>query len=322
MSLSPAYHLRTNKGVERLLFVELLRKLDGRLRLPIAKYEYVSLGGPYLEDFTLVHGTFGNRRMVSLELRKHVRSRQLINQPHSRISLTLNSTADFVESFRPGRAPLIVWFDFEWPDWKTQIAQSCELLSELPPLSVFKITLSGKTEWLGGHSAEDALVPRAEKLSEMFADYGSFTAGEINSDSICDTLYRILHGAVADAVPDTAKKCVRTLASYRYNDGTPILTVTMVVGAISQIEDVVQKAELRKWPFSDLNWRGPKEIAVPHLSMRERLAVDQMLPDASARTVVRKLKLRLSDDYKQSIEAMANYVQFYRHVPQFLRVAL
>ncbi len=322
MSFSPAYHLRTNKAVERLLFLELLRKLDARLPGGIGKYHYIGLGGPYLEDFNLIGGTFKSKRMVSLEVKKNVQTRQAINQAYCRIELTLNSTTHFVENYTKGRVPLIVWFDYEWPDWKTQIAESCDLLQKLPPMSIFKITLSGKTDWLGVDDPADPLVGRAKKLTEMFGDYGEYTPAQMNADNICDTLYRILRRAVADAVPDTTDQCVRSLASYRYNDGTPILTVAMIIGPIAQVENVIGQAELPDWPFSDLYWHGPKEIAVPHLSVRERLTVDRLLPDASARTVIRKLKLRLGENYQESLKAVDNYVQFYQHVPQFLRVTV
>ncbi len=317
MKLSPAYHLRTNKAVERLLFLELLRKLDGSI--PVAKCKYVSLGGPYLEDFSMVHGAFGNRDMVSLEIKEHVRSRQRINQPHSQIDLTLDSTSDFVEDYQTGRKPLIVWFDYEWPDWKLQISESCELLQKLPQMSIFKITLSGKTDWLGG-DPNDPLPERAKLITEMFSDYGNFTPADINENSVCNTLYKILHKAVADAVPDTAKRAVRTLASYQYNDGTPILTVTMIIGQLAKIDEIANK--LQKWPFADLNWNKPQRIAIPSLSLREKLAVDRLLPNASAKKVVGKLKFQLAEKYTDSVEVIENYIQFYGHVPQFLRVTL
>ncbi|MFZ0826697.1 MAG: O-methyltransferase [Verrucomicrobiia bacterium] len=317
MKLSPAYHLRTNKAVERLLFLGLLRKLDGSI--PVSKYKYVSLGGPYLEDFSLIHAAFGNRDMVSLEVKEHVRSRQRINQPHSQVVLTLDSTTDFVEGYQTGRKPLIVWFDYEWPDWKSQISESCDLLQKLPQMSIFKITLSGKTEWLGG-DPKDPFPERARIVTEMFGDYGNFTANDINEKSVCDTFYKILHAAIAAAVPDTPKRAVRTLASYQYNDGTPILTVTMIIGPIAKIEQIA--TTLKDWPFADLNWSKPQRIAIPSLSLREKLAVDRLLPDASAKKVVRELKFQLAEKYTDSVEVIENYIQFYAHVPQFLRVTL
>src|SRR6266516_3708890 len=213
MTLSPAYHLRTNKGVERLVFLDLLRRLDGRLPKPIESYRYVGLGGPYLEDFGMIHGAFGNRRMLNLELKPHVRSRQLINRPYARINATLDTTERFVDDYETGSVPLIVWFDYEWQDWEQQLSESCDLLKKLPPMSIFKITLTGKTGWLGGENSEDPLVVQAEKLSETFGDYGPFTAGQINEDSICRTLYWICRKIIADAVPDAQEKAVRTLAA-------------------------------------------------------------------------------------------------------------
>jgi len=315
MKMSPAYHLRTNKAVERILFLELLRKLD--VNIPIAKCKYVSLGGPYLEDFALIHGAFGNRDMVSLEVKEHVRSRQRINQPHSQIELTLDSTTDFVESYQTGRKPLIVWFDYEWPDWKTQISESCDLLQKLPKMSIFKITLAGKTDHLGG-DPNDPLPERAKLFTEMFADYGNFTAGEINDNSICDTLYNVLHKAIADAIPDAAERAVRSLASYQYNDGTPILTVTTIIGPLVEIEAIAK--QLESWPFADLNWNKPQRISIPSLSLREKLAVDRLLPNASAKKLVKKF--RLTEKYSDSVKVMKNYIQFYGHVPQFLRVTI
>ncbi len=322
MSLSPAYHLRTNKGVERLLFLELLRRLDGRLPRRIETYQYVGLGGPYLEDFGMIHAAFGNRRMLSLEVKPHVQSRQLINRPYARIQPTLDSTETFVDGYETGNIPMIVWFDYEWQAWKQQLLESCDLLQKLPPMSIFKITLTGKTDWLGGVAAKDPLLIQAKELSAMFDDYGPFEPGQINENSICKTLYRICRRIIADAIPDAKEKSVRTLAAYEYNDGTPVLTVTMITGPLASIRELVRKADLKNWPFAVLNWRALKKIDVPSLGLRERLAVDRLLPDADARAVIKRLKLRLGSDYRESVNAMANYVEFYRYVPQLLRVSL
>lgn len=322
MSLSPAYHLRTNKGVERLLFLELLRRLDGKLPKPIEAYRYVGLGGPYLEEFGMIHRAFGIQNMVSLEKKANVRSRQMVNRPFARIKPTLDTTGDFVAGYETGSVPLIVWFDYEWQDWKQQLTESCALLKKLPPMSIFKITLTGKTECLGGEGEGDPLVAKAEMLSGMFGNYGPFDPGDIWEKRICQTLYRICRRAIAEAVPDTYEKSVRTLAAYEYNDGTPVLTVTMIVGKLREIRELLKKPYLKDWPFVVQNWDGLKKIDVPPLGLRERLAVDRLLPGANAKTVMRRLKLRLGESYKESVRAMTNYIEFYQYVPQLLRVSL
>jgi hypothetical protein len=321
MSSSPAYHLRTNKAIERLLFIELLRKLDGNLLEGIGSYKYVSLGGPYLEDFMLIHSAFGNRRMLSLEMREHVRTRQVINTPYSRIRLTLESTTEFVEKYTTGNRPLIVWFDYEWQDWRAQLSESCDLLAKLPAMSIFKLTLTGRTDHLA-RGGDKSLETKARTLSEQFEDYGPFESQQVNEKHICATLYGICRRALADAVPDTHAKAVRTLSAYEYNDGTPVLTVTMIIGPLDQIRRVVTEADLKMWPYSVLNWGTLKNIAVPHLGLRERLEVDKLMPDADPRVVVRRLKLRLHEEYWESVKAIRNYKEFYQYVPQFLRVSL
>ena len=312
---APAYHLRMNKMVERLLFIDLLHRFNRLLPERIDEHTYVGLGGPYLEDFNLIHGTFGNRKMISLEIDDWVVSRQRINRPHSAVELTSQSTAQFTEKFDLINEALIVWFDYSRQNWAEQMSECCELLQKLSPMSILKVTLSGATR------KEDP-KETAKRLSETFADYGPFGDDEVLPRSICRTLYSILEKSVADAIPDTDARCIRTLASYNYDDGTPILTVTMIVGPLGGVRDLIRNKTIRKWRFADLNWSGPKEIAVPSLGLRERLAVDQLLPDGDAKTILQTLELRLASKAKDSKKQMNHYLQFYRQVPQFLRVSM
>lgn len=316
MNFAPAYHLRTNKAVERLLFLELLHRLDRVLAdTSISDYIYVGLGGPYLEDFNLIHATFGNRRMISLELQKDVLTRQVINRPCSQVSLTNLSTRDYIDDLRLGRTPSIVWLDYSSPRWIEQFAECFDLIPKLAPMSIFKVTLTGKTRQLGATNTQ-----RAERLSEMFGDYGPFQSGDVKPERICSTLFRIFRRALSDAAPDAHSRAVRSLTAYEYHDGTPVLTMTMIVGPIAKVETVT--GVVGRWPFSAINWKEPRLIDVPPLSLREKLAVDRLLPDAHPRTVINKLNLRFADKYEDSIAAMSNYVELYRFVPHFVRMAI
>ena len=57
------YRLRPNKAVDRELFLSLLMRLTPKLGLE--KYHYVGLGGPFLEDFRLLHSRIGIGRKRS-----------------------------------------------------------------------------------------------------------------------------------------------------------------------------------------------------------------------------------------------------------------
>jgi hypothetical protein len=65
------YQLRPNKAVERLMFIELLGRLDPDLSIG-QNYRYVGFGGPQMEDFRLLHERFPVMKMLSLEKEKDV----------------------------------------------------------------------------------------------------------------------------------------------------------------------------------------------------------------------------------------------------------
>src|SRR5262249_32968961 len=150
------------------------------------------------------------------------------------------------------------------------------------------------------------------RLSETFSNYGPFVEDDVLPSNICRTLYSILERSIADALPDTDARCVRTLASYTYDDGTPILTATMVVGPLKDVGELIQRSDLKRWEFADIDWNGPTEIAVPSLGLREKLAIDQLLPDADSRTILQTLRLNLAARARDSKKQMDHYLLFYR----------
>ena len=60
------YHLRQNKAVDRAVFIDMLMRIH--TYISVRDHAYVSLGGPFLEDFRIIHAALGIRRMISLNL--------------------------------------------------------------------------------------------------------------------------------------------------------------------------------------------------------------------------------------------------------------
>lgn len=73
-----SYNLRPNKYVERHLFIELLAMLVGTN--DPARFVYISLGGPQMEDHRLVHQQLNLHNMISLESDEVIHRRQLFNR--------------------------------------------------------------------------------------------------------------------------------------------------------------------------------------------------------------------------------------------------
>jgi hypothetical protein len=90
----PAYHLRTNKAIDRLMFIDALR----RMVQPAAfsKYTYFGFGGPYLEDFRLLHESFPELKMISIEQLAQIYKRQAFHRPSSHIKLRCTDLSSFL----------------------------------------------------------------------------------------------------------------------------------------------------------------------------------------------------------------------------------
>ena len=322
MRFDPAYHLRTNKQVERALFLDLLRRIVPHLGIAPAKYGYVGMGGPYLEDFALVQAVMGCKEMISLEMKDHVVRRQRFNRPHCRVVLKNRTTGWWVEKYKTGDSPVLAWLDYSTNDWKEQIGECVDLIPKLPMMSILKVTLTCKAGALG-NAAQQPLAARKEKLKALFPGMGDFTDDDVRNEDFHKTMKRIYAKAVSAVLGDNKDMTLRPLAAYSYNDGTPILTVTCIVGPAKRINKVVKDARLASWGFATLDWNDePLAVSIPDLGIRERLAIDRCLPDMSAKDIIRKLKLSLAEDPKESEQVVESYARFARHTPFFIKVAM
>jgi hypothetical protein len=317
----PAYHLRTNKNVERALFAELLRRVSPYLGRPVRDYCYLGMGGPLMEDFIAVQSVFPCKEMISLERFRHTHSRQLFNKPHCRVLPKLELTSEFVESYVTGEKPIVAWFDYMGHDWKKQIGEARTIIKKLPDMSIFKISLAPTRRGLEGNS----VVERYQSLKKMFEPM-EFIEDEAREENLPKTLLRVYSKALAEAIPDSPRFVCRPLAAYLYHDKTPFLTITVIVGPASQVKALIAGAELDSWPFANLGWSDPMNIDVPDLGLRERLAVEKLLPDGQPEAIHKELAdlhgLQFAEEISESVAMLKRYVTFARHVPYFIKAHL
>ena len=72
------------------------------------------LGGPFLEDFRLVHARLGLKRMACVETEQEVHKRQLFNRPIASIECVHATLEDYLDG-HDFEAPAIIWFDYTEP---------------------------------------------------------------------------------------------------------------------------------------------------------------------------------------------------------------
>lgn len=320
------YQLRPNKAVERLLFAELLSRLDKPLGIG-TNYEYFGFGGPQMEDFRLLNECFSEMKMVSVEREEQVLKRQRFNGPHTNVRCKLQSSADFVSGFS-SKSKAIVWLDYTEPGERSaQVGEFQNLLRRVRELSIVKITVNAAVSTLGGQSGKPGL--QAERLKAFLHDFSRCFPNGLGEEAVTTnnfpkTFLRVLEYAAAEVLHDRRDWRFQPLASSVYADGQKMLTLTGIVGKRPNLANIVSAHNLATWDFTRLGWDDPVAIEVPELTIKERIHVNQLLPkyENDIPFIHRKLGFQVDKKTEESERKLRNYVSFQRHYPHFGKVAI
>ncbi len=323
------YRLRPNKAVDRELFLSLLLRLAPTLSLE--KYHYVGLGGPFLEDFRLVHARLGIGRMTCVESEKEVHRRQIFNRPIASLECVHSTLEDYLDG-RDFEMPAIIWFDFTEPKAvTTQILRFSRTIGTVPLGSVLRITLNANPESLGKPDPDevsvevedDASRDRAQKpttqewrLARFKERLGLLFPSGITAEGMTHrnygrSLLRVLRLAVErEALTFRDRRMVWALATH-YKDGQAMVTAALVVCAA---DDTTTQELVKGWEFY-CTTDAPHRLDLPALSTLERLTMESS-DDPQERL---GFELPESDMGENPFDV---FKKFYRIYPDFSRVEL
>ncbi len=323
------YRLRPNKAVDRELFLSLLTRLAPSLSLE--KYQYIGLGGPFLEDFRLVHARLGVSRMACVETELEVHKRQLFNRPIASIECVHATLEDYLDG-QEFEAPAIIWFDYTEPKGiTTQIERFARTIGTVPLGSVLRVTLNANPESLGKPTTNEisvevddsASADRKQKpttqewrLARFKERVGHLFPSGLPADGMTHknyglSLLRVLKLAVEkEALNFRDRRMVWALATH-YKDGQAMVTAALVVCAPNErsIDDLLQGWEFHSIPDF------PHRLDLPALSTLERLTME------SSEDVRAKLSFDLPKS-DMGEDPFLVFRKFYRIYPHFSRVEL
>jgi hypothetical protein len=319
------YQLRPNKAVDRELFLSLLMRLTPQLGLE--RYHYVGLGGPFLEDFRLLHSRIGIGRkragrtvgrLTCVESKPEIHKRQRFNRPVASIKCVHSTIEKFLDT-TTFSAPAIIWFDYT----KAAVAQVhrfAATVGTVPIGSILRVTLNADP--VEGREAEPAasIEVRTELRLQRFRErLGSLVPSGLTADSMTmerygPTLLQVLKLAVEKRILSfTDRRVVWALATH-YADGRPMVTAALVVCACDDknIEKLVKGWEFYSTPDA------PHRIELPALSSLERLTMECT---SNAR---QRLGFDLAKvvDSQLGLDPFEVFKKFYRLYPHFSRVEL
>ncbi len=321
------YHLRPNKAIDRYAFLELLLKVDRYINCDISQYKYVGFGGHSLEDFKYIHSRFAISNMVSIEEDAEVYSRQKFNQPHNCIDCLHKSSDDFLNEFQR-TDPTIIWLDYVKPSkLREQIEEFQATLGKLDPLDIIKITVnSHAASYVPSDKKMDSSTlknVRIEKLNTMLGEI--FPSTDVTLDMMTErkfpeALCLVLKRAANLAMVGKSDIYFQSLTAFSYADGQQMLTVTGILLEKTKKQEFFDQTNIDKWKLSNINWKEPRRINVPDLTIKERLHIDSLLPNSQAKAIQDGLGFLFDSKESISIEMLETYILFYRQSPYFSRI--
>ncbi|WP_369834375.1 O-methyltransferase [Cronobacter dublinensis] len=324
------YHLRHNKAVERNLFIDLLNKINNCRN--ISDYIYVGFGGPFLEDFKIIHSALKIKKMISLELVENTHKRQKFNMPVACVDIgdQPKSASDFITSHSfSKRKRHIVWLDYTQPsELNEQLNEVQSLCSKLNPYDIIKVTVNAHSETLGKDNSmqvsDDPREFRAARLAEIIGNFAPYPIQPIHAGSKVypKTLLHILKKAMNMGISNRPEVIIQPLSAFYYADGQGMLTATAIV--LNNNDNVInrffRKSRLFSWPFLDKVWEKPRNINVPTMSLKERLLIESQLPNATPGEIIETMGFFLSEDEPQTRTQLTTFIEYQRAIPWFSKV--
>jgi hypothetical protein len=324
---SPPYQLRKNKAADRFALIESIRLLP-LLGYDLKEFQYISMGGPYLEDMRQIYEFCPEIAMVSIEEFDWIWPRQEFHKPCNNIEIIHSDVGSYITNYSPDKK-CIFWLDYT--DLQNEhFDEFVRLLVKVLEGSIIKITLKAKPGdfWEFPRSGKPIqkknwMIPKFRRMFERFLphpdDYPSW-----REEDFSNLLKQMLHIAVLEAFPAGSDLTFIPLSSFYYTDSTPMFTLTGIVWSRDDIQRIIDIFR-QDWEFADLSWdpaKKPRQIDIPDLSTKERLHLQECLPcRCGTRGVVLRERLGylIEEDVTMTEAVLEQYAAFHRYFPYFLR---
>lgn len=303
------YSIRPNKNVERKLIVKLLQAISSTGQFNIRGYRYIGFGSIWFVDFTLFHRALGITDMVSVEKESSRERRLRFNKPFDCVNLILAEYSDAFADLNWDKRS-IVWLDFD-DILRPELFDSLKrTLLKVQSGSIVFVSVNADSWQLSSLPQGEKKLSEAEALSLVVdsADLPADYQGRISRNLFPALVGNILENACKNAVSEGRPGFgFAPLMNLTYADNVPMVTYGGIVLAEGD------RAAFDALQLKHLSYLGgPPQfaLAVPNLTVKEKMRFDQLLPRVGMPTSS-QLGFELRD---KEIEA---YVKFYLEYPLY-----
>ena len=263
-----------------------------------------------MEDFRLLYEFHPEIKMVSVEEDEETFKRQKFHLPCGTLTLKRERFKSFLMRYEAKDQKSIFWLDYTGLNYG-DFEDFMMLLGKVAANSMVKITLQAE--------------PRhyLHKPDEFRRKFGALMPDRSANpprvpEGLAELVQQMLQIASQKALPSASPLMFLPISSFFYSDGTGIFTLTGVV--CLRTEEANLRQIFRPWEFVNLDWNKPRRIDVPMLSTKERLHLQHRLPSKNAGGALRHALGYLIDEDAESTELkLAQYAEFHRHFPYFMK---
>lgn len=302
------YALRPNKNVERKLIFEGLRAL--KPQFDIANYCYIGLGSLWFIDFILAHKLLSISDMISIEADWDIFTRACYNKPYSCIEVLEGDTGTKLPGCLQKDKQYIVWLDYD-SFLSDSVFEDLALLCErLTGGSIVMITLNAHINNLTRNRDEDKKYEALKRLvGELMPP--SVVPQDLTKVGYPSVLCKIVNLQLEHRTRISGREeRYHPIFNFSYQDGAPMITVG---GMIASEEESSLLRESDLWGLSQCSRERTLVLSVPPLTLKEKTALDQLLPDQHLSNDV------VFDMYGISIseEMLLAYQDYYLYYPVY-----
>lgn len=305
------YAIRPNKSVERKLIFEALIVLEPSF--PFGQYEYIGFGSLWFVDFVLAHRLLGINKMISIQSGSDHAKRARFNAPFSCIRVEEGDAAKVLPDIPVERGPVILWLDYE-SRIDAILEELGQICSRLASGSILIVTANATKDRVEMKEESDR---RAVQESAFRSVVGNLAPAVFTSDffdttkypnNVADTLLKHLTRATRISGRDER---FEMLFNFSYRDNAPMITVGGMIANAADRERL-RRVDLR----NRLSFGQPEQqvtIAVPPLTTKEKLVLDQFFPAEVVPTpeAMNQLGFPLKPAYLEA------YRRYYKRYPVF-----
>jgi hypothetical protein len=330
----PAYHLRPNKAVDRLLWLNVLDALSSEER---KNSTYYSLSGPFLEDLHIVHLIYPEIKLVAIEQDLDTHLRQKFHQFSRVVELRHQKLGNFVSDFpseEDSETRDILWLDFT--DFQPKnFTEFCSIIGQAKFGTIVRVTLPAKPDLdnqtikkLGEVTGINDVLDR---LKDSFKEkYQKFYPHSIDPNLLeggkpyAIMVQMMIRLAAEIGLKGYENKIFQPLQTIFYSDGTQMLSVAGIICEETKQPSVQQQFQHIR--FANFDWKEPQQINIPTLSLKERLHFASLLPVADGKdagTILHQaLGYTIDRNEETSKKQLSAYAEYYREYPNFIKAVM